>query len=203
MPLSVEQKNFVDKYLEDSKAADPPVPYLDTLAQGALESRAGRNAPGNAFFGIKVGKNWTGKKQLLWTHEEVNGKWVPVKAWFRAYDSAKDSFIDHANFLMSNPRYKEAFETLKDHKKVLEDLVKLGYRTDSGATPGLVFEEDDEADATAFGQELEEAGYATDSKYAEKLMVLIDDIEDYLDSKQTPVTPLEESNIRFAAGHPN
>jgi flagellar protein FlgJ len=96
------------------------IPPLLTLAQSALESGWGEHAPGNNFFGIKCGKSWTGKKQLLTTHEILNrpdgrfpevisvlplnnGKFkYTIKDWFRAYDSPLDSFTDHSNLLLRN-----------------------------------------------------------------------------------------------------
>lgn len=122
------------------------VPALLTLAQAALESGWGKHAPGNMFFGIKAGKSWQGKKQLLRTTEILSkpdvkfpevisvtpldsGKYkYVVKDWFRAYDSPKDSFSDHGKFLRENKRYAEAF-LYKDPKQFATEVAKAGYAT--------------------------------------------------------------------------
>lgn len=100
---------FVEEYSAFAKQNElnTGVPYLVTLAQAALESGWGKNAPRNNFFGIKAGKSWKGSTQLLWTKEYENGQWRAVKASFRAYDSPLESFRDHANLLKK--RFPKAF----------------------------------------------------------------------------------------------
>ena len=83
------------------------VPYLVTLAQAGLESAWGKHAPGHNFFGIKAGKSWKGRTQLLNTKEFVNGKMISVKAPFRAYDTIIDCFRDYADVLIR--RFPKAF----------------------------------------------------------------------------------------------
>lgn len=64
-------KDFVQKYYPYAKACEDTTGLnaVATLTQAALETGWGQHAPGNMFFGIKAGKNWTGKKQLLKTTE--------------------------------------------------------------------------------------------------------------------------------------
>jgi hypothetical protein len=134
----------VDFYLAYSSYAEQTeeenhVPALFSLAQAGVESGWGNAKPGNAMFGIKAGRNWTGTKQLLKTREvfsspdirsfpEVisvtqidmpgntnNGKYLyVVRDWFRSYDSPKDSFDDHAAFLWA--RYPNAFSSQDPYK---------------------------------------------------------------------------------------
>lgn len=96
------------------------VPPLLTIAQAALESGWAEHTEGNNFFGIKCGSSWTGKKQLLITHEILNspdvkfpevisvlplnnGKYsYKIKDWFRAYDTPLESFQDHSALLLKN-----------------------------------------------------------------------------------------------------
>ena len=112
-------KEFTDKYLPYAKQ-DTTIPYKLTLAQAALESGWGEHSPQHNFFGIKCGKTWEGKKQLLTTteiHDSVNVKYPEVisiqtlnngkfkyrvKDCFRAYDSPLDSFKDHNELLLKN-----------------------------------------------------------------------------------------------------
>jgi flagellum-specific peptidoglycan hydrolase FlgJ len=123
------------------------IPALATLAQAAMESGWGEKIPGNMFFGIKAGPSWTGRKQLLTTREvlskkdakfpeiisitaRTDGKYdYRVKDWFRAYDRAAESFIDHGQFIMSQPRYKAAIG-VHDPLKFADIVSKAGYATD-------------------------------------------------------------------------
>jgi len=138
-----------------------------TLAQAALESGWGENAPGNMFFGVKASKNTPeNKRQLLRTREilstpnvqfpeiisvtkQPNGKYLYiVRDWFRKYDTPEECFTDHANFFFENKRYSKALEVKSD--------------------PYL------------FAEEISKAGYATDPDYASKLKSIIKTIEKYL-----------------------
>lgn len=104
------------------------IPASVTIAQAAVESGWGKKAPGNNFFGIKASKSWTGAVVILNTHEFINGVRTPVVDQFRAYKTFLGSLEDHANFLLTNPRYKPCFETSNaiDFCKALQ---KSGYST--------------------------------------------------------------------------
>ena len=127
-------KEFTDKYkpFAVENEQETGVPYLVTLAQAALESGWGKHAPSYNFFGIKAGKSWKGKVQLLNTKEFVNGKWITIKDKFRAYDTPLDSFRDHAELLKK--RWDKAFR----HKDPIEFIYsvqnehKYKYATDPG-----------------------------------------------------------------------
>ncbi|WPV66270.1 glycoside hydrolase family 73 protein [Chitinophaga sp. LS1] len=123
------------------------IPALAILAQAALESGWGDKAPGNMFFGIKAGVTWRGKRQLITTREVHSTKTVKypeiisitprtdgkfdykVKDWFRAYDNAAESFIDHGKFILENPRYKNAIG-ISDPGRFVEVVAAAGYATD-------------------------------------------------------------------------
>ena len=150
---------FVNAYLEDAKRSEERtgVPAVFSLAQSALESGWSSAKPGNAMFGIKATAGWTGKKQLLVTREvfadrnqggrfpEVlaitpradGGFDYKVKDWFRAYDSASESFDDHAKTLRGNARYASAFET-KDPREFARRIAAGGYATDPNYANVLV-----------------------------------------------------------------
>lgn len=122
---------FVNEYEASARniAARTGVPVLVMLAQAALESGWGKSAPRFNFFGVKA-TGWSGDKQLLTTTEygkekippvgkfpefisstfdAASGKWkYKVKAYFRAYNSAEQSFEDYAALL--NRVYKTAFK---------------------------------------------------------------------------------------------
>ena len=64
-------KEFILKHKEAAQIASSQngIHYLAILTQAAHESAYGKYAFGNNFFGIKPGKNWTGKTKLLKTNE--------------------------------------------------------------------------------------------------------------------------------------
>lgn len=142
-------QDFKDRFYQYALNAQDKtgVPALFMLAQAALESGWGEHIPGNMFFGIKAGKNWTGNKQLLTTteyhlvdnrsypevisvHKMPNGKFkYRVKDWFRAYDSPEGSFVDHCELLKSK-RYQPAFQYKNDPYKFADAIAGCGYATD-------------------------------------------------------------------------
>lgn len=86
------------------------IPASITLAQAALESSWGSRALGNNLFGIKADKSWTGRTVSFQTTEHLGGKDVSLADKFRAYDSWLASMVDHAQFLLKNPRYAKCFK---------------------------------------------------------------------------------------------
>jgi len=86
------------------------IPASITLAQAALESSWGARAIGNNLFGIKADKSWTGPTITFGTHEHLNGEDVAMPDRFRAYPDWLASMVDHAQFLLKNPRYAKCFK---------------------------------------------------------------------------------------------
>lgn len=107
-----------------------------SIAQAILESGWGRYAPGNNLFGIKA-NGWNGQTQLLSTHEYIGGKYVAVKATFRAYASWADSIADHAAFLSVNKRYANLIGCT-DYKRVCQMLQADGYATSPTYAQSLI-----------------------------------------------------------------
>ncbi|VBB45239.1 Muramidase (Flagellum-specific) (fragment) [uncultured Paludibacter sp.] len=105
------------------------LPALAIIAQSALETGWGASAPGNMYFGFKVPSGWTGKKQLLWTHEYINGVYTRVQDWFCAYDSPIESLRHYAGRIISLSRYATAAKTT-DPYQYARELQKAGYATD-------------------------------------------------------------------------
>lgn len=114
------------------------VPALAAMAQCAQETGLGDHVPGNMYFGIKAGTTWTGKKQLLWTHEVINGASVRVQAWFRAYDSVEQSFEDYAHFITSNARYHNALAFTDNPEQYIREVAKAGYATDPNYASSII-----------------------------------------------------------------
>lgn len=119
------------------------IPASITLAQGLLESGAGRSrlaTQANNHFGIKCHRSWRGSRTF---HNDD----LPNEC-FRAYDRAEDSFKDHGQFLQQR-RYRSLFSLKPDDYK-------------------------------SWARGLQQAGYATDRGYANKLIKIIEDYQLYL-----------------------
>ena len=100
------------------------IPASITLAQGMLESGNG-NSPlavkAHNHFGIKC-HGWEGKE--IYQDDDEAGE------CFRHYKNAKESYLDHTDFLMSRSRYAFLFEYKPtDYKNWAKGLSKAGYAT--------------------------------------------------------------------------
>ncbi len=114
------------------------IPASIILSQGILESGAGTgplSALANNHFGIKCHKDWTGPS--------VSYDDDAAQECFRKYAEAKESYSDHATFLVNRTWYADLFK-----------LEKNDYKS--------------------WAKGLKAAGYATDPKYAEKLIGIIE-----------------------------
>lgn len=100
------------------------IPASITLAQGVLESGAGKSelaTKGNNHFGIKC-NGWTGRK--TYHDDDEKGE------CFRAYNNAYESYVDHSVFLKSSARYSRLFELKRtDYKGWAKGLKACGYAT--------------------------------------------------------------------------
>lgn len=105
------------------------IPASITLAQAALESSWGARAPGNNLFGIKADRSWTGPTVDVPTHEVISGERIAITDKFRRYSSYAESMIDHAQFLLKNPRYAACFKQ-QDGAGWARALQAAGYATD-------------------------------------------------------------------------
>lgn len=101
------------------------IPASITLAQGILESGAGRGrlaVEANNHFGIKC-HGWTGEK--IYHDDDA------AQECFRKYDRALSSFEDHSLFLTGRSRYADLFKLKPDdYKGWAKGLRKAGYATD-------------------------------------------------------------------------
>ena len=100
------------------------IPASITLAQGILESAAGKSdlaQNANNHFGIKCSGKWSGK-----TYSKDDER---ANECFRKYDSPEQSFEDHTEFLQA-PRYANLFSLeITDYKAWAHGLKKSGYAT--------------------------------------------------------------------------
>ena len=142
------------------------IPASITLAQGILESGAGRgelSAKSNNHFGIKCHKGWTGERVY---HDDDK-----LQECFRKYKDPKYSFRDHSLFLTQRSRYNDLFKHKKDDYK-------------------------------SWAKGLKKAGYATDPKYPDKLIRIIETYElfvydeEVLGKKKSKKKEKKSSNIK-------
>lgn len=100
------------------------IPASITLAQGVLESGAGRSElalKANNHFGIKC-NGWTGRTAY---HDDDERN-----ECFRAYNSVWESYKDHSVFLTSSQRYSRLFQLkITDYKGWAKGLKACGYAT--------------------------------------------------------------------------
>jgi len=123
--LSAYQE-YIEKYyrMAQDQMAQHKIPASITLAQGLLESAAGKSTlavKANNHFGIKVGVGWTGP-YVVKSDDSPNDR-------FRKYGSVKESYEDHSQFLLK-PRYASLFDLkTTDYKGWAKGLKQCGYAT--------------------------------------------------------------------------
>ncbi len=109
------------------------IPASITLAQGLLESAAGRSTlatEGNNHFGIKCHSDWKG--------ETMTRSDDAPDDCFRVYDDAAESYEDHSRFLMRK-RYERLFDLdPTDYTGWAKGLKACGYATDPHYADRLV-----------------------------------------------------------------
>lgn len=119
-------QSYIDKYkdLAIEQMLKHNIPASITLAQGLLESGAGRSSlttEGNNHFGIKCHLEWTGPSMK-------RDDDAPNEC-FRVYKHARESYEDHSKFLQK-PRYKSLFSYSRtDYKSWAYGLKSCGYAT--------------------------------------------------------------------------
>lgn len=142
----MSRREYIDTYKEIAirEMHRSGIPASITMAQGCLESSNGNSTlakKSNNHFGIKCKSDWKGAR-VYHNDDKLN-------ECFRKYPNVEDSYIDHTNFLVENPRYAYLF--------------KISSK-----------------DYNAWAKGLKAAGYATDPKYAQHLIKIIEDEELFL-----------------------
>lgn len=122
-------KHIAIKHMESYK-----IPASVTLAQGLLESGAGRSdlaIRSNNHFGIKCHRGWSGGK--VYAADDTPND------CFRQYARVEESYEDHAMFLVSGSRYSRLFElSVNDYKGWARGLQTSGYATDRAYANKLI-----------------------------------------------------------------
>lgn len=129
-------RDYIDRYesLAIAEMKRTGVPASIKLAQGIHETQAGTSTlvqRSNNHFGIKCKTGWSGPSVR---HDD------DARAeCFRKYESSEASYIDHSNFLKSNPRYFSLFElSPTDYQGWAWGLKKAGYATNPKYSQALI-----------------------------------------------------------------
>ena len=146
-------ESYVEKYsyIAQELMVSSGVPASIKLAQGILESNSGRSTlamEANNHFGIKCGPTWNGPTYYR-KDDDRDAKGKLKASCFRVFSSAEESFRLHSEFL-------------RDPRK--------SYRY------GFLFELDP-MDYKSWARGLKKSGYATNPKYAQLLIDLIERYE--------------------------
>ena len=129
--------NYINQYKQIALDQERQfgIPASITLAQGILESGAGRSGltrNSNNHFGIKAMGGWNGAVYHAWDDE-------PQKSRFRVYSNAAESFRDHSLFLKNNGRYRSLFsKSVYDYRGWAIGLQKAGYATAKNYASALI-----------------------------------------------------------------
>ena len=113
------------------------IPSSVTLAQGLLESNAGRSdlaQKGNNHFGIKCHTDWQGQTYFLLDDDKDPMTGELIKSCFRVYNNPEESYIAHSEFL-HDPKKLQRYGSLfqispTDYQNWSQGLVRAGYATD-------------------------------------------------------------------------
>jgi len=133
------------------------IPTEITVTQAAHESNWGTSQltrDANNLFGI-TGDSWKAKKKPvieLPTTEYRDGKPYTTTRPFRKYTTWLDSLKDWANLIAADKRYAQAYQAARDHN------------------------------APLFFKLVAQAGYATDPRYSEKLVLVRDAVQRELEA---------------------
>lgn len=124
---SADIQAYIERYRETALRHEREygIPASITLAQGILESGAGKSAlsrNANNHFGIKAFGGWTGPVYRA-KDDEVG------LSQFRVYNTADESFRDHAKVLQG-ARYRFLYDkSIFDYRGWANGLQKAGYAT--------------------------------------------------------------------------
>ncbi len=130
-----QYQQYIDQYKDIAveQMLKWKVPASITLAQGLLESAAGRSrlaTQGNAHFGIKC-HGWQGR--TIYRDDDRPDE------CFRAYNSAYESYEDHSRFLSEGQRYRSLFKLkVTDYKGWARGLKDAGYATSPTYAQALI-----------------------------------------------------------------
>lgn len=161
--------NYIDRFkaIAIREMERTGVPASIKLAQGLLESDAGRSTlanQANNHFGVKCHSSWQGERYYKEDDDYDPVTKELIKSCFRVYKNADESFVEHSEFLR-DPRKVNRYGWLFQLQK---------------------------NDYVGWANGLEKSGYATASDYSEKLIKIIEDYQlaqfDGYSSAEIPMT---------------
>ena len=167
--------NYVDRFkgIAIREMERTGVPASIKLAQGLLESDAGRSTlanQANNHFGVKCHSEWQGERYYKEDDDYDPVTKELIKSCFRVYKNADESFVEHSEFLR-DPRKVNRYGWLFQLQK---------------------------NDYVGWANGLEKSGYATASDYSEKLIKLIEDYQlsqfDTFTSAEIPMAGTNKPN---------
>ncbi len=135
--------SYIDqyKYVAIDEMDRSGIPASITLAQGILESNAGVSnlaKQSNNHFGIKCKSYWTGSAYYH-PDDDRDGSGKIIPSCFRMYESVKDSYADHSDFLMNTLHYRPLFMYDKtEFEQWAKGLQLCGYASDPGYAEKLI-----------------------------------------------------------------
>ncbi|TYP77707.1 glycoside hydrolase family 73 protein [Paenibacillus methanolicus] len=147
--MALTREQFIDALAPMAQADERQsgVPASITIAQAILESNSGNSqlaVEGNNLFGMK-GTGPAGSVVLPTKEQRTDGSVYTVNAVFRAYSSWQESVRDHSELIARGVSWNRALYSGARH-----------------------------TDGRSAAKALQEAGYATDIRYADKLIAIID-----------------------------
>ncbi|MBC6138034.1 GW domain-containing glycosaminoglycan-binding protein [Listeria innocua] len=147
--MTLSQQQFIQSIASDAQDLQKEEKILTsvTLAQAILESNwgeSGLSTSANNLFGIKG--SYEGSSVSMGTQEFSNGKAYHTQADFRKYPDKKSSLVDHAQLFINGV----------------------------SGNPDLYSAVIGETDYKKAAHAIQDAGYATDPSYAEKLISTIE-----------------------------
>lgn len=126
---------YVEQYkdLAIEQMREHKIPASITLAQGLLESGAGKSSlavRANNHFGIKCHTSWLGER--IYKDDDAKNE------CFRVYKSVRESYEDHSLFLLRD-RYARLFSyDIYDYKAWAKGLKACGYATSPSYADRLI-----------------------------------------------------------------
>lgn len=160
--------NYIEQYQDIAirEMERAGVPASIKLAQALLESGAGKSdlaRRANNHFGIKCNKQWDGKTYYK-KDDDYDDKGRLIESCFRSYKNPEASFIAHSEFLLDPTKYERY---------------------------GFLFRLEP-TDYKRWARGLRSAGYATDPRYANRLIDLIERYELHQYDKMLPTGQSED-----------
>lgn len=116
-----------------------------TIAQAILESEWGTSKLAADYHNLFGIKGTGANSRVMTTKEYINGKWIVIKDRFRVYDSWSDSIKDHTQLMLQGT---------DTNQQNYDEVVNAKNYQEAA-------------------QGLQDAGYATDPDYAQKLISVI------------------------------